>query len=54
MDRSKTVNIKAVILDYGEVLCYMPTAEELGPHGEPVQDRSGLVPPTLGKEPAAL
>jgi putative hydrolase of the HAD superfamily len=30
MDRSKTVNIKAVILDYGEVLCYMPTAENWG------------------------
>jgi putative hydrolase of the HAD superfamily len=28
MDRSKKVNIKAVILDYGEVLCYSPTAED--------------------------
>jgi putative hydrolase of the HAD superfamily len=27
MDRSKRVDIKAVILDYGEVLCYSPTAE---------------------------
>jgi putative hydrolase of the HAD superfamily len=27
MDRSKKVDIKTVILDYGEVLCYSPTAE---------------------------
>ena len=30
MDRSNPSKIKAVILDYGEVLCYAPTAEEMG------------------------
>ncbi len=30
MDRSHPSKIKAVILDYGEVLCYPPTAEEMG------------------------
>ncbi len=30
MDRSNPSKIKAVILDYGEVLCYPPTAEEMG------------------------
>ena len=30
MDRSNSSKIKAVILDYGEVLCYPPTAEEMG------------------------
>jgi putative hydrolase of the HAD superfamily len=30
MDRSTPPKIKAVILDYGEVLCYPPTAEEMG------------------------
>ena len=28
MDRASLPNIKAVILDYGEVLCYAPTAED--------------------------
>ncbi len=28
MDRANSSKIKAVILDYGEVLCYSPTAEE--------------------------
>ena len=28
MDRASSSQIKAVILDYGEVLCYPPTAEE--------------------------
>jgi putative hydrolase of the HAD superfamily len=28
MDRENSSNIKAVILDYGEVLCYSPTADE--------------------------
>ena len=28
MDRASSSQIKAVILDYGEVLCYSPTAEE--------------------------
>jgi putative hydrolase of the HAD superfamily len=28
MDRASLPNIKAVILDYGEVLCYPPTAED--------------------------
>jgi len=30
MARSNPSTIKAVILDYGEVLCYPPTAEEMG------------------------
>lgn len=30
MDRSNPSKIKAVILDYGEVLCYSPTAQEMG------------------------
>jgi len=30
MDRSTRPQIKAVILDYGEVLCYPPTEEEMG------------------------
>jgi putative hydrolase of the HAD superfamily len=30
MDRSNPSKIKAVILDYGEVLCYPPTVEEMG------------------------
>jgi len=30
MDRSNPSKIKAVILDYGEVLCYPPTTEEMG------------------------
>jgi len=30
MERSNSLKIKAVILDYGEVLCYPPTAEEWG------------------------
>jgi putative hydrolase of the HAD superfamily len=30
MDRSKAADINAVILDYGEVLCYPPTAEHWG------------------------
>ncbi len=30
MERSNPSQIKAVILDYGEVLCYAPTAEEMG------------------------
>lgn len=30
MDRSNPSKIKAVILDYGEVLCYPPTAQEMG------------------------
>ena len=30
MERSNPSKIKAVILDYGEVLCYAPTAEEMG------------------------
>jgi putative hydrolase of the HAD superfamily len=30
MDRSNSSKIKAVILDYGEVLCYPPTTEEMG------------------------
>jgi putative hydrolase of the HAD superfamily len=30
MERSNPSQIKAVILDYGEVLCYPPTAEEMG------------------------
>ena len=30
MDRANSSTIKAVILDYGEVLCYPPTAEEMG------------------------
>jgi putative hydrolase of the HAD superfamily len=30
MDRSNPTKIKAVILDYGEVLCYPPTTEEMG------------------------
>jgi putative hydrolase of the HAD superfamily len=30
MERSNSSKIKAVILDYGEVLCYAPTAEEMG------------------------
>ena len=30
MDRSNSLKIKAVILDYGEVLCYPPTSEEWG------------------------
>ena len=30
MERSNSSKIKAVILDYGEVLCYPPTAEEMG------------------------
>jgi putative hydrolase of the HAD superfamily len=30
MDRSNPARIKAVILDYGEVLCYPPTAQEMG------------------------
>jgi putative hydrolase of the HAD superfamily len=30
MDCSNPSKIKAVILDYGEVLCYAPTAEEMG------------------------
>jgi putative hydrolase of the HAD superfamily len=30
MDRSNPSKIKAVILDYGEVLCYPPSAEEMG------------------------
>jgi putative hydrolase of the HAD superfamily len=30
MDRSNPSKTRAVILDYGEVLCYAPTAEEMG------------------------
>ncbi len=30
MDRLQSANIKAVILDYGEVLCYPPTAKHWG------------------------
>jgi putative hydrolase of the HAD superfamily len=30
MDRANPSKIEAVILDYGEVLCYPPTAEEMG------------------------
>jgi len=30
MERSNSLKIKTVILDYGEVLCYPPTAEEWG------------------------
>jgi putative hydrolase of the HAD superfamily len=30
MDRANPSKIKAVILDYGEVLCYPPTTEEMG------------------------
>jgi putative hydrolase of the HAD superfamily len=30
MERSNPSKIRAVILDYGEVLCYPPTAEEMG------------------------
>jgi putative hydrolase of the HAD superfamily len=30
MDRSTPSKIKAVIFDYGEVLCYPPTAQEMG------------------------
>jgi putative hydrolase of the HAD superfamily len=30
MDRSNPSKIKAVILDYGEVLCYPPTEQEMG------------------------
>jgi putative hydrolase of the HAD superfamily len=30
MDRTNPSKIKAVILDYGEVLCYPPTAKEMG------------------------
>jgi putative hydrolase of the HAD superfamily len=30
MDRSNPSKIKAVILDYGEVLCYPPSTEEMG------------------------
>ncbi len=30
MDRANSSKIKAVILDYGEVLCYPPTAKEWG------------------------
>ena len=30
MDRSNPSKIKAVILDYGEVLCYPPSREEMG------------------------
>ena len=30
MDRENSSKIKAVILDYGEVLCYSPTTEEMG------------------------
>jgi putative hydrolase of the HAD superfamily len=30
MDRSNPSKIKAVILDYGEVLCYPPTTQEMG------------------------
>ena len=33
MDRSNSWKIKAVILDYGEVLCYPPTAQEMGRMG---------------------
>jgi putative hydrolase of the HAD superfamily len=44
MDRADSSKIKAVILDYGEVLCYPPTAEEMermaGPFGvDPVPFR---------------
>ena len=35
MDRSNPSKIKAVILDYGEVLCYPPTAQEMGRMGAP-------------------
>ena len=30
MDRSSPSKIKAVIFDYGEVLCHPPTAQEMG------------------------
>lgn len=30
MDRSNSLKIRAVILDYEEVLCHPPTAEEMG------------------------
>jgi putative hydrolase of the HAD superfamily len=35
MDQSTPAKIKAVILDYGEVLCYPPTAEEMGRMASP-------------------
>ena len=54
MDRSNSSKIKAVILDYGEVLCYPPTAEEMGRMAalfgmEPVPFRK-----LWDREPAAL
>src|SRR5882724_6533784 len=35
MDRSNPAKVKAVILDYGEVLCYPPSAQEMGRMGAP-------------------
>jgi putative hydrolase of the HAD superfamily len=35
MERSNPSKIRAVILDYGEVLCYPPTAEEMGRMASP-------------------